>query len=92
MEAKIVKNGKGKKIRIFKYNPKKVTGNVRAIVSLTPRLRSARSLSEHDDDHFRSQAAGSQALTYRVTAVTLRPVRTLSARRSPAPFVSWRPR
>ena len=27
---------------------------------------------------------------YRVTAVTLRPVRTLSARRSPAPFVSWR--
>ena len=24
VEAKIVKNGKGKKVRIFKYNPKKV--------------------------------------------------------------------
>ena len=52
MEAKIVlKNSKGKKIRIFSTIPRRVTGNVRAIVSLTPRLRSARSLSEHDDDH-----------------------------------------
>ena len=42
VEAKIVKNGKGKKVRIFKYNPKK------GYRSLIPRLRSARFLSEHD--------------------------------------------
>jgi len=35
VEAKTAKNGKGKKIRIFKYNP-------------TPRLRSPRSTPEHD--------------------------------------------
>ena len=43
VEAKVVKNGKGKKIRIFKYNPKRVIASVRVIVSLIPRLRSARS-------------------------------------------------
>ena len=42
VEGKIVKNGKGKKIRIFKYNAKK------AIVSPTPRCRSAPSRPDHD--------------------------------------------
>ena len=47
VDATVVKNGKGKKIRIFKYTPpKRVIANARAIVSLTPRLRSARSLSK----------------------------------------------
>ena len=51
VEAKVVKNGKGKKIRIFKYNPRRATASVRAIVSPTPRSRSARFPSEHDQRH-----------------------------------------
>ena len=46
VDATVVKNGKGKKIRIFKYTPKKAIANARVIVSLTPRLRSARSRSK----------------------------------------------
>ena len=43
VEAKVVKNGKGKKIRIFGTTPRRVIASVRVIVSLIPRLRSARS-------------------------------------------------
>ncbi len=46
VDATVVKNGKGKKIRIFKYTPKRVIANARAIVSPYQRLRSARSLSK----------------------------------------------
>lgn len=46
VDATVVKNGKGKKIRIFKYTPRRVTANGRVIVSPTPRWRSARSLSK----------------------------------------------
>ena len=38
VEASVVKNGKGKKIRIFKYNPpRRATGSVRVTVSRTPK-------------------------------------------------------
>ena len=43
VDATVVKNGKGKKIRIFKYTPKRATVSVRAIVSPTRRCRSTRS-------------------------------------------------
>ena len=46
VDAKVVKNGKGKKIRVFKYTPRRATANVRAIVSPIPRSRSARSPSK----------------------------------------------
>ena len=47
VEAKIVKNGKASSSTM----PRRVTASVRAIASLTPRLRSPRSLSEHDHCH-----------------------------------------
>ncbi len=50
VEATVVKNGKGKKIRIFKY--KRVTVSVRAIVSPTPRFRSAPSRPDYDPGSF----------------------------------------
>ena len=46
VDATVVKNGKGKKIRIFKYTPRRVIANGRVIVSPTPRWKSARSPSE----------------------------------------------
>ena len=39
--ATVVKNGKGKKIRIFKYTPKRAIASVRATVSPTPRWKLA---------------------------------------------------
>ena len=51
VEANTVKNGKGKKIRIFKYNPRRATASGRAIVSPTLRLRSPRSTPENDHHH-----------------------------------------
>ena len=46
VEATVVKNGKGKKVRILSTIPRRVIASVRAIVSLIPRLRSARSPSK----------------------------------------------
>ena len=46
VEATVVKNGKGKKVRVYKYKAKKAITSVRVIVSLIPRLRSARSPSK----------------------------------------------
>ena len=46
VDATVVKNGKGKKIRISSIPPRRVTANGRVIVSRTPRSRSARSRSE----------------------------------------------
>lgn len=40
VEAKVVKNGKGKKLNIVTYRPKKGSAAVWAIVSPTPRSRS----------------------------------------------------
>ena len=48
VEATVVKNGKGKKVRIFKYTPRRGTGSARATVSPTPRCRLAPS---RPDDH-----------------------------------------
>ena len=45
VEAKVLKNGKGKKIRVFKYRPKKDSKSLsRATDSRIPRCRSKRSL------------------------------------------------
>ena len=46
--ATVVKNGKGKKIRIFKYTPRRATVSARATVSPTPRWRSPRSTPKRD--------------------------------------------
>ena len=46
VDAKVVKNGKGKKIRIFKYNPKKGYRKRQGHRQPIPRLRSARSASK----------------------------------------------
>ena len=43
VDASVVKNGKGKKVVIFKYKPRRATACVRATVSPTPRSRSRRS-------------------------------------------------
>ena len=44
VEGKVLKNGKGKKITVIKFRAKKDSKSNRAIVSLTPRCRSKRSL------------------------------------------------
>ena len=44
VEAKVLKNGKGKKIKVFKYRPKKTASPCAATDSRTPRCRLKRSL------------------------------------------------
>ena len=44
VEAKVVKNGKGKKIHVIKYMLRRARRRRSVIVSLTPRSRSPRSL------------------------------------------------
>ena len=43
VEAKVLKNGKGKKIRVFKYRSRRTPSPSRATDSRTPRCRSKRS-------------------------------------------------
>ncbi len=44
--AKVVKNGKGKKLNILTYRPKKGSWSARVIVSPTPRWKSPRSTAK----------------------------------------------
>ena len=48
VEAKVVKNGKGKKIHVLKYKAKKGEKKRSVIVSPTPRWKSPRSLCNYD--------------------------------------------
>ena len=51
VQAKIVKNGKGKKIRIFKYNPKKGYRKRQGHRQPYTKVEISKILSEHDDHH-----------------------------------------
>ena len=55
VEAKVLKNGKGKKIRVFKYRSRRTPSPSRATDSLTPRCRSRRSLCNDQSRIFRSR-------------------------------------
>ena len=55
VEAKVLKNGKGKKIRVFKYRSKKDSKSLKGHRQPTPRCRSRRSLCNDQSRIFRSR-------------------------------------